>query len=71
MNLEIIKKLANWRDSMEAKFCALQANGTWRLVPPMSRVNLIDSRWVSKVKLHADGSIERYKACIDTKGYKQ
>jgi hypothetical protein len=47
---------------MEKEFLALQANGTWNLVPPVPRINLIDSKWVFKVKLHADGSIERYKA---------
>ncbi|KAK1613214.1 hypothetical protein QYE76_036887 [Lolium multiflorum] len=61
----------HWRDAMETEFSALQANGTWRLVPPISGVNLIDSRWVFKVKLHADGSIERYKARLVAKGYKQ
>ncbi|KAK1612276.1 hypothetical protein QYE76_035949 [Lolium multiflorum] len=61
----------HWREAMETEFSALQANGTWKLVPPVSGVNLIDSRWVFKVKLHADGSIERYKACLVAKGYKQ
>jgi histone deacetylase 1/2 len=56
---------------MEAEFSALKANGTWNLVPPVSGVNLIDSRWIFKVKLHADGSIERYKARLVAKGYKQ
>jgi hypothetical protein len=32
---------------------------------------LIDSRWIFKVKLHVDGSIERYKASLVAKGYKQ
>jgi hypothetical protein len=44
---------------METEFSTLQANGTWNLVPPVTGVNLIDSKWVFKVKLHADGSIER------------
>jgi hypothetical protein len=56
---------------METEFSALQRNGTWNLVPPVSGVNLIDSRWVFKVKLHADGSIERYKARLVAKGFKQ
>src|SRR4051812_23115565 len=35
---------------------------TWQLVSPVFGVNVIDSKWVFKVKRHADGSIERYKA---------
>ncbi|KAK1678315.1 hypothetical protein QYE76_039163 [Lolium multiflorum] len=64
-------RLPHWRDAMEAEFSALQDTGTWRLVPPVPGVNLIDSRWIFKVKLHADGSIERYKARLVAKGYKQ
>ncbi|KAK1695960.1 hypothetical protein QYE76_012657 [Lolium multiflorum] len=52
-------RIPHWRDAMEAEFSALQDTGTWRLVPPIPGVNLIDSRWIFKVKLHADGSIER------------
>jgi len=61
----------HWRTTKEAEFSALKDNGTWTLVPPVSGVNLIDSRWVFKVKLHVYGSIERYKACLVAKGFKQ
>jgi histone deacetylase 1/2 len=64
-------KIPHWRDAMEAEFSALQSNGTWKLVPPVSGVNLIDSKWVFKVKLHADGTVERYKARLVAKGFKQ
>jgi hypothetical protein len=40
----------HWRDAMEVEFSALQANKTWRLVPPPPGVNIIDSKWVFKVK---------------------
>jgi hypothetical protein len=64
-------RVPHWRTAMETEFAALKDNGTWILVPPVPGVNLIDSRWVFKVKLHADGSIERYKACLVAKGFKQ
>jgi histone deacetylase 1/2 len=64
-------RIPHWHDAMETEFSALQANGTWNLVPPVSGINLIDSKWVFKVKLHADGSIERYKARLVAKGFKQ
>jgi hypothetical protein len=34
----------HWRDAMEVEFSALQANKTWRLVPPIPGVNIIDSK---------------------------
>jgi hypothetical protein len=56
---------------MEKEFSVLQANVTWKLVPPVPGVNLIDSKWVFKVKLRADGSIEHYKARLVAKGFMQ
>jgi histone deacetylase 1/2 len=56
---------------MEQELQALQSTGTWHLVPPRPGINVIDSKWVFKVKSHADGSIERYKARLVAKGFKQ
>jgi histone deacetylase 1/2 len=56
---------------MEQELQALQSTGTWQLVPPRPGINVIDSKWVFKVKSHADGSIERYKARLVAKGFKQ
>jgi hypothetical protein len=53
------------------EFSALQANQTWRLVRPVPGANIIDSKWVFKVKQKSDGSIERYKARLVAKGFKQ
>jgi histone deacetylase 1/2 len=56
---------------MELEYQALLRNETWTLVPPPPRVNVIDSKWVFKVKKHADGSIERYKARLVARGFRQ
>ncbi|XP_073360704.1 uncharacterized protein [Aegilops tauschii subsp. strangulata] len=53
---------AKWRKSMEEEYKAFRKNETWHLVPPSQGKNLIDCKWVYKVKRKADGTIDRYKA---------
>ncbi|KAK1643200.1 hypothetical protein QYE76_061005 [Lolium multiflorum] len=64
-------QIPHWRSAMELEYQALLKNDTWNLVPPKPGVNIIDCKWVFKVKKHADGSIERYKARLVAKGFKQ
>jgi histone deacetylase 1/2 len=61
----------HWKEAMDSEYSALLKNGTWSLVPPRSGVNVIDSKWVFKVKTNPDGSIERYKARLVAKGFRQ
>lgn len=56
---------------MDAKHEALLRNGTWHLVPRPRGRNIIDCKWIYKVKRKADGSIDRYKARLVAKGFKQ
>jgi hypothetical protein len=60
-----------WRQAMEEEYNALLENKTWHLVPPSSNKNIIDCKWVYRIKKRADGSIDRYKARLVTKGFKQ
>ncbi|GKV27885.1 hypothetical protein SLEP1_g37005 [Rubroshorea leprosula] len=57
---------------MQEELDTLQKNETWKLVPPpLSSTNIVGFRWVFKTKLHPDGSIERFKACLEAKGFSQ
>jgi hypothetical protein len=56
---------------MDQEFFALVQNKTWHLVPPAPGQNLIDCKWVYKIKHKADGSIDQYKARFVAKGFKQ
>jgi hypothetical protein len=57
-----------WRGAMNAEYQALLRNKTWHLIPPHLATNVIDSKWVYKIKRRQDGSVERYKARLVAKG---
>ncbi|KAK1642790.1 hypothetical protein QYE76_060595 [Lolium multiflorum] len=61
----------HWKSAMDIEYSALLKNGTWQLVPSRPGVNVIDSKWVFKIKKNSDGSIERYKARLVAKGFRQ
>jgi histone deacetylase 1/2 len=56
---------------MDAEYNALIDNKTWHLVPPKRGINVIDCKWVYKVKRKSDGSLDRYKARLVAKGFRQ
>jgi hypothetical protein len=56
---------------MDAEICALLKNDTWHLVPPRADLNIIDCKWVFKIKRKPDGSVDRYEARLVAKWFKQ
>ena len=50
---------------------ALELNDTWTVVPLPPDKHAIGCKWVYKVKLKSDGTLERYKARLVAKGYNQ
>ncbi|CAN1181640.1 Retrovirus-related Pol polyprotein from transposon TNT 1-94 [Linum perenne] len=61
----------NWRNAMKNELQALEDNHTWDIVPCPEGKKPVGCKWVFKVKLHADGKIERYKARLVAKGFTQ
>jgi hypothetical protein len=59
-----------WVAAMNSEYRALLQNKTWHLVPALKQKNIIDCKWVYKIK-KADGAIDHYKARLVAKGYKQ
>jgi hypothetical protein len=61
----------NWKEAVDIEYNALMNNNTWHLVPPKKGSNIIDCKWVHKIKYNADGSLNKYKSRLVAKGYKQ
>ena len=58
-----------WQAAIKIELDALQASQTWVMTKlPPGKVP-IGCKWVLKIKLKADGSIERYKARLVAKGF--
>ena len=56
---------------MEKEIHALETTQTWVLTSLSPGKRPIGCKWVHRVKLNPDGSVERYKARLVAKGYTQ
>lgn len=60
-----------WKATMDQEIDAIRRNETWELVQlPESRKTL-GVKWVYRTKLKQNGEVEKYKARLVVKGYKQ
>ena len=57
--------------AMNEEMNAIEKNDTWKLIDLPSKKFVIGVKWVFKIKTYPDGSINKYKAKLVAKGYKQ
>lgn len=60
-----------WLEAMREEYASLIKNKTWTLVDLPAGEKVIDNRWVYKVKINPDESLERFKARLVAKGFTQ
>ncbi|GMI67117.1 hypothetical protein HRI_000381000 [Hibiscus trionum] len=60
-----------WSEAVQCEYDALLQNQTWELVPLPPDRKPVGSKWLFRIKLNSDGSVNRYKARLVAKGYSQ
>ena len=51
-----------WEEAIQKELKGLNDSGTWRLVKRPPNTNIVDSKWVFRIKKNAAGEVDKYKA---------
>ncbi|KAL0559407.1 hypothetical protein IC582_004016 [Cucumis melo] len=56
---------------MDQEVDVIRRNETWELIELLTKKRALGVKWVYRIKLKSDGNVEKYKAILVVKGYKQ
>ena len=60
-----------WKEAINSEIESILQNHTWELVDLSPGCEPLGYKWIFKRKLKDDGSIDKYRARLVVKGYKQ
>jgi hypothetical protein len=60
-----------WKEAVNSEIESILQNHTWELVDLPPNCKSLRHKWIFKRKMKAGGSIDKYKARLVVKGYKQ
>nr|GEV07712.1 calcineurin B-like protein 4 [Tanacetum cinerariifolium] len=63
--------MAQWNESIKSVIDFILQKHTWELVGLLLGCKLLVYKWISKKKMKADGTIDKYKARLVIKGFRQ
>lgn len=70
-NYQVESRDPIWAKARETEIDTFNKKQTWEFVDMPIDAYFIGSKWVYKIKRNADGSIERFKACLVAQGFNQ
>ena len=60
-----------WQEAIRKELDSLEKMGTWRMVKRPPDTNVVDTKWVLKIKKNSAGEIDKYKARLIARGFTQ
>ncbi|GJT35341.1 calcineurin B-like protein 4 [Tanacetum coccineum] len=63
--------MAQWKEAIKSEIESILQSHTWELVDLLSGCKPLGYKWIFKKKMKADGTIDKYKARLEIKGFRQ
>ena len=60
-----------WEDAIQKELNGLENSGTYCLVKQPPDTNIVNLKWVFRIKLNAAGEVDKYKAQLVARGFTQ